>query len=85
MSELETGKGRSDLIIPDPARNRCLILELKHVAKDTEINGALKEASSQIIEKKYESQLKYQGYKQRIQYGMAFCDKNVKIARAYAT
>ncbi|MBR1743788.1 MAG: AAA family ATPase, partial [Lachnospiraceae bacterium] len=81
QSERETGYGRSDLIIPDPARSRCLILELKHVKEESEMEDALREASGQIVEKKYESRMKYEGYTQRFRYGMAFCDKRVRIIK----
>ena len=81
QSERESGYGRSDLMILDPVRNRCLILELKHVAKEVEMDPAVKEASSQIIQKKYDSQLRYEGYTTRLQYGMAFCDKRVHIEK----
>lgn len=81
FSELETGYGRSDLIILDPARNRCLILELKHVQKESGLKAALREAESQIIKNKYESRLIYQGYTARLRYGMAFYDKQALIAK----
>lgn len=81
LSEQETGYGRSDLIILDPARSRCLILELKHVKEEAEMAAALQEASSQIVQKKYESELIYQGYTTRVQYGMAFCHKSSLIVR----
>ena len=81
QSERETGYGRSDLIILDPARNRCLIVELKHVKKEDEMEAALKEAASQIIQKKYESRLRYEGYVTRLQYGMAFYDKQARIVK----
>ena len=80
QSERETGYGRSDLIILDPARQRCLVLELKHVKKEEEVKTALREASSQMIQNKYESQLRYEGYRTRLQYGMAFFDKKAFIA-----
>ncbi|MDO4803668.1 MAG: AAA family ATPase [Lachnospiraceae bacterium] len=83
QSERETGYGRSDLIIPDPVRQRCLLLELKHVEKESEMEAALQEAESQIIKKKYESELIYEGYGTRIQYGMAFCDKRTLMTRVY--
>ena len=44
LSETETGYGRSDLIVLDPARNRCMILELKHTEKESAMAAALKEA-----------------------------------------
>ena len=81
QSERETGYGRSDLLILDPARQRCLILELKHVKKEEEMAHALNEASSQIIQKKYESQLRYDGYTVRLQYGMVFYDKQTRITK----
>ena len=81
QSERETGYGRSDLIILDPARQRCLILELKHVKKKEDIEPALNESSSQMIQKKYESQLRYEGYMTRLQYGMVFCDKQARITK----
>ena len=81
QSERETGYGRSDLIIQDPARNRCCIIELKHVESDNELKSALQEASDQIINNKYESMLKYEGYTKRLKYSMAFCDKKCLIAK----
>ena len=83
QSERETGYGRSDLIILDPARNRCLILELKHVKMEGGMEDALKEAASQMIQKKYGSQLRYEGYTIRMQYGMAFCEKKARIEKVF--
>ncbi|MDO5134216.1 MAG: AAA family ATPase [Eubacteriales bacterium] len=80
LSETETGYGRSDLIILDPARNRCLILELKHVEKESAMEAALREAQSRIIRQKYESGPAYQGYVTRLRYGLAFCGKRVLVA-----
>jgi hypothetical protein len=80
QSERETGYGRSDLIIQDPARSRSIILELKHVDDKSKMESALEEAASQIIENKYESQLSYEGYSTRLKYGISFCDKKCRIA-----
>ena len=79
QSERETGYGRSDLIVPDPARNRCLLLELKHVKEETDMEKALNEARSQIVDNRYESVLKYEGYTKCIRYGLAFYDKKCRI------
>ena len=81
QSEKETGFGRSDLIIQDPARNRCLILELKHVMNESEMQTALKEAASQIIKNKYDSALKYESYTDILRYAMAFYGKNCLIGK----
>ena len=79
LSETETGYGRSDLVILDPARRRCLILELKHVKKEEQMEAALHEAQSQLIRQKYESMLAYQGYTTRLRYALSFWDKRVMI------
>lgn len=79
QSERESGYGRSDLVILDPARQRSMILELKHVKAESEIGAALTEASDQIIRNKYESQLIYEGYNERLKYGMVFFGKQARI------
>ena len=79
LSETESGYGRSDLIIPDPALSRCMILELKHVKEESEMEKALQEATSQIIEQKYECRMAYEGYITRLRLGMAFWEKRVLI------
>ena len=79
LSEAESGYGRSDLIILDPAVKRGMILELKHESEKKDMEKALNEAESQIVKEKYESRLIYEGYTTRLKYAMAFCDKNAMI------
>ena len=67
------------MIIPDPARNRCMLLELKHVNNERDMEKALKEAESQIIKNRYESRFVYQGYGTILKYGMVFWGKRVII------
>lgn len=81
LSEAESGYGRSDLIILDPAKNRALLLELKREKEEKDMKKALTEAKSQIIERKYESHLAYHGYATRLNYAMAFSGKRAMIAR----
>ncbi len=81
QSERETGYGRSDLIIQDPARKRCLILEFKHVKTENEMSDALKEAQRQMIGKKYESRVVYEGYTTYMMYAMVFCEKKCQIEK----
>ena len=80
QSELETGYGRSDLIILDPARNRCLILELKHVKNEGDLDKASGKAADQIVDNRYESRLIYQGYGEIISYGISFWDKRARVS-----
>ena len=79
QSERETGYGRSDLIVLDPSRRRCMIFELKHVNNESELVTALQEATSQIIKKKYESRLIYEGYTSILKYGISFYGKRCII------
>ena len=81
-SEKESGYGRTDLIIRDIVRKRCLILELKHVKEESEMEKSLKEAESQIVNNKYGSRLVYEGYTSILQYGMVFCDKKCIIGKS---
>ena len=82
QSERESGYGRSDLFVLDPGRARCLILELKHVKNESEMKTALDEASNQMVNKRYESILKYEGYTACLKYGMAFWDKKCLLGRS---
>ena len=81
LSEAESGYGRSDLIILDPAVKRGMILELKHEPEEKDMEKALDEAESQIVKEKYESRLIYEGYTTRLKYSMAFCDKKALIRK----
>ena len=82
QSERESGYGRTDLLILDPARKRGLILELKHVMKESDMQTRLPEAAGQMIRKRYDSVLRYEGYTNQICYGMVFCGKRVSITVA---
>ncbi len=79
ISEAESGYGRSDLIVMDPARSRSMVLELKHVKDGSEMPRAMDEAQSQIIEQKYAGRLRYEGYREILRYGMAFCGKKMMV------
>lgn len=59
-----------------------MILELKHVEDESDLDSALNKATSQIDRKKYESQYIYEGYSTMRRYGMAFCGKKCRIAKS---
>ncbi|MBQ9210645.1 MAG: AAA family ATPase [Clostridia bacterium] len=80
LSEQEAGYGRSDLIVLDPARERALILELKHVTAEEKMAQALSEATSQIIRQKYESNATYHGYTTRLKYAIVCHQKKASVA-----
>lgn len=56
-----------------------MIFELKHVNYESELVTALQEATSQIIKKKYESRLIYEGYTSILKYGISFYGKRCII------
>ncbi|MBR2259203.1 MAG: AAA family ATPase [Blautia sp.] len=76
LSEQETGYGRSDLIVLDPARARCLLIELKHVKREADLHVVVKKAANQILQNKYDSWLIYHGYTNRILYGIVCWEKH---------
>lgn len=76
LSNREGGKGRSDLLIKPIRRSReAFVVEFK-VAKDLDdMNQKADEAIRQIEDKKYDMDLKNDGYKYVSYYGIAFCGK----------
>lgn len=76
LSNREGGKGRSDLLIKPIRRSReAFVVEFK-VAKDLDdMNQKADEAIQQIEDKKYDMDLKNDGYKYVSYYGIAFCGK----------
>ena len=79
-SNRESGKGRSDLFIKSVSRRgAAVILELKVAKNFDELEGKAEEALKQIEEKKYEEELRSDGYKNIIKYGVAFFGKDCLI------
>ena len=76
LSNREGGKGRSDLLIKPIRRSReAFVVEFK-VAKDLDdMNQKADEAIQQIEDKRYDMDLKNDGYKYVSYYGIAFCGK----------
>ena len=80
-SNRESGLGRYDVIIePKNKNNRGYILEFKVVKDEKDLEKSSKEAIEQIIDKKYDTQLKERGIKDITLIGIAFFGKLVKIS-----
>ena len=79
LSELESGYGRTDLIVKDYGKKRALLLELKHTQDENGLDRQLLKAESQILTQKYDSRLRYEGYTDIKRYGMAFSGKKCVI------
>ena len=79
-SNRESGKGRSDIIIRAVSRRgAAVILELKVAKSFDELEKKADEALNQIEEKNYEAELRSDGYKNIIKYGIAFYGKDCLI------
>ena len=80
-SNKESGLGRYDIIIePKNKSNRSFILEFKVVKEKEDLNKVSKEAIEQIINKKYDTQLKERGIKDITLVGIAFFKKLLKVS-----
>ena len=81
-SNREVGNGRSDIIVKYPnRRGKAVIIELK-VAKNTkELDAKCSEGLRQIEEKKYDMELKDEGYEDILKYGIAFYKKDCMIKK----
>ena len=80
-SNKESGLGRYDIIIePKNKNNRGFVLEFKVVKEEEDLNKVSKEAIEQIINKKYDTQLKERGIKDITLVGIAFFKKLLKVS-----
>lgn len=82
LSNRETGLGRADIILKTPRiRNgRAIVLELKTVKKFADMEAGCAEAIRQITEKKYEEELREEGYQDIMAYGICFFQKECIVA-----
>ncbi|WP_405351170.1 AAA family ATPase [Fusobacterium animalis] len=80
-SNRESGLGRYDVIIePKNKNNRGYILEFKVSKIEKDLEKVSKEAIEQIIDKKYDTQLKERGIKDITLLGIAFFGKILKVS-----
>ena len=80
-SNKESSLGRYDVIIePKNKNSRGFILEFKVVKEEEDLNKVSKEAIEQIINKKYDTQLKERGIKDFTLVGAAFFKKLLKVS-----
>ena len=80
-SNRESGLGRYDVIIePKNKNNRGYILEFKVAKIEKDLEKVSKEAIEQIIDKKYDTQLKERGIKDITLLGIAFFGKILKVS-----
>lgn len=79
-SNRESGKGRGDIFIKSVSRRGvAIILELKVAKSFDELEKKADEALEQIERNKYDEELKSDGYKNIIKYGISFFGKDCLI------
>ncbi|WP_079421884.1 AAA family ATPase [Clostridium oryzae] len=82
-SNREGGKGRSDLFIKSVSkRGVAIVIEFKIAKNIDDLEKRADDALKQIKEKGYDMELRSEGYKNIISYGISFCEKDcyVKLA-----
>ena len=79
-SNAETGKGRSDIIVERKDRKTGFVVEVKDVKDEGKLDHACKAAMKQIEEKDYTAVLRRYRVKEIWTYGIAFWDKECRVA-----
>lgn len=79
-SNREGGAGRSDLMLRPVRRSReAFVIEFKVTREIDRMDEKAEEAIRQIEEKKYDAELRNDGYKYVSYYGIAFCGKECAV------
>ena len=79
-SNAETGKGRSDIIVERKDRKIGFVVEVKDVKDEGKLDHACEAAMQQIEEKDYTAVLRRYRVKEIWTYGIAFWDKECRVA-----
>lgn len=80
VSNRESGKGRPDIILKTPSvRGAAIILEIKVTDTFTLMEKECQRALEQIEDKKYDSELRAEGYRDIKRYGVCFYRKECMI------
>ncbi len=80
MSNREAGLGRSDILVKYPSvRGKAFVFEIKVANSFQQLEAKCDEALEQIETKKYEYNLRQEGYKNITKYGVAFWKKDCMV------
>ena len=81
-SNRETSLGRTDLYLkPLSVRKQAIIIEIKIATDITKLETAAEKALAQINEKKYARELRPEGYRDFLKYGIAFFSKECEVVK----
>ena len=78
-SNIETGRGRCDILVQRRDRKLGFVVEVKQVRDPDQLNAACEAAMRQIEEKDYTAVLRRYRVKQILKYGIAFWDKESAV------
>lgn len=79
-SNRESGDGRLDLALLEKRRRElAIVIEVKDTKNFNELEALCDKGLAQIEEMRYETELKNEGYKKIIKYGIAFCKKSCMV------
>ena len=83
LSNRESGEGRTDLIMKESRfRGRAAIFEIKTAREFDQMETKCREALAQIEEKGYETELKKEGCREILKYGICFLKKGCIVMKA---
>lgn len=77
-SNIESGRGRPDIIIKDQRNSRAAIIEVKHAKSVSELPSLTEEAIAQIKDREYDASLRGL-YEEITLWGMAFFEKRCLV------
>lgn len=79
-SNRESGNGRPDIMLMERRRRElAIIIEVKDTRNFKDLEKLCDEGLAQIERLNYESELKNDGYKKVLKYGIAFCQKSCMV------
>lgn len=79
-SNRESGNGRPDIMLMERRRRElAVVIEVKDTRNFKDLEKLCDEGLAQIERLNYESELKNEGYKKILKYGIAFCQKSCMV------
>lgn len=78
-SNRESGLGRSALLLSAPYEGIAIIIEIKVAETYAQLEEKAKAALKQMEEKQYDAELRLEGYRHFIKYGISFYKKLCRV------
>ena len=78
-SNKESGDGFADILIKPKDPDAGIIIELKYARTFDELDWACERALQQIRDRRYDEELRADGRREILAYGIAFCKKRCRV------